>query len=85
MPFFQVIENRKRHYPFLLPSVAFSQDDSTKDKPFIKISDNSLFDHHLIVSALKSSGYETSSIDIPYEPNPGPGKIFSLPLHNATK
>ena len=62
---------RKEHYPFLLPSNALSVElslDSTH-----KLSDFAYFDRHLVINTLKMSGYDTSAIDIPYNPSPIPG------------
>lgn len=66
------MSRRKENYPFLLPSNALNENAivDSKSRP----SDFAYFDRHLMISTLKMSGYDTSSIDIPYHPSPIPGK-----------
>eukprot|EP00795_Rhopilema_esculentum_P007685 gene7685-13508_t len=74
--FLQVMARRKEHYPFLLPSNALSVElslDSTH-----KLSDFAYFDRHLVINTLKMSGYDTSPIDIPYNPSPIPARTSSV-------
>ena len=67
------MSRRKENYQVLLPSNVLNGEMSVESKH--KLSDFAYFDRHLMISTLKMSGYDTSSIDVPYHPSPIPSKL----------
>ena len=70
---FQVITRRGENCPSLLPANAFKTDACSSSPS--KLADSVYFDRHIIINALKTSGYDAGSIDIPYQPSPAPGEL----------
>ena len=58
----------------LLPSSALNDDISLDFNS--RLSDFAYFDRHVIINLLKTSGYDTAIIDVPYNPSPIPGAIW---------
>ena len=59
----------------LLPDVAYGSLPVKIEKHLDNLDESLLFDRNTVVNALKSSNYDTTSIDMPYEPKPGPSML----------
>lgn len=80
----EVLAKRHEQARWLLPSVAFAADDVLIDEQKNSTLDDSFFfDRNTIVNALRSSNYETNTIETPYEPKPAVRSLSnaSIPEH----
>jgi hypothetical protein len=83
----QVVGSRRMNNECLLPDVAYGSLPVKIEKHLDNLDESLLFDRNTVVNALKSSNYDTTSIDMPYEPKPGPMRSISnasLPDHRIS-
>ncbi|XP_070556875.1 protein EFR3 homolog B-like isoform X2 [Ptychodera flava] len=67
----QIIEERRKHAPYLLPDVVFDEKTSTESYPSnLQVEDSLLFQQAVISEVLHSTGHDISRLNTPYVHRP---------------